>query len=54
VRSMGYAIDKHLVYIYSNYEILTGMTDVNGVKREYPQIYYAVEIGHYDLFIGLS
>jgi hypothetical protein len=54
VRSMGYAIDKHFVYIYDGHEILTGMTDANDVKREYPQVYYAAEIRDYDLFIGLS
>jgi hypothetical protein len=54
VGSMGYAIDKHPVYIYGGHEILTEMTDANGVKREYPQVYYAAEIGDYDLLIGLS
>jgi hypothetical protein len=51
---MGYAINKHPVYIYDGHEILTGITDVNGIKREYPQIYYAAKIGDYDFFIGLS
>ena len=51
---MGYAINKHPVYIYNNYEIRIGITDASDVKREYPQIYYAAEIGDYNLFIGLS
>jgi hypothetical protein len=54
VGNMGYAIDKHPIYIYDNHEILTGITDANNIKREYSQIYYAVKIGDYDLLIGLS
>jgi hypothetical protein len=54
VRNMGYAIDKHPIYIYGNHEILTEITDANSIKREYPQVYYAAEIGDYNLFIGLS
>jgi hypothetical protein len=54
VENIGYTIDKHPVYIYDNYEIFTGITDVNNVKREYFQVYYAAEIKDYDLFIGLS
>jgi hypothetical protein len=54
VKSMGYAINKHPIYIYNNHEILTGITDASNVKREYPQIYYAAEIGDYNLLIGLS
>jgi hypothetical protein len=51
---MGYAIDKYPVYIYNGHEIRTGITNASGVKREYLQVYYAAEIGDYDLFIGLS
>jgi hypothetical protein len=54
VRNMGYAINKHSVYIYGSHEIRTGITDASDIKREYPQAYYAAEIGDYDLFIGLS
>jgi hypothetical protein len=54
VRNIKYAIDKHPVYIYSGHEIRTKITDANDVKREYPQIYYAAEIGDYDFLIGLS
>jgi hypothetical protein len=50
VKSMGYTINKYPVYIYDSHEILTGITDVNNIKREYPQIYYAAEIGNYDFF----
>jgi hypothetical protein len=54
VRSMRYAIDKHFVYIYDNHEILTGITDVNGIKRKYFQVYYAAEIRDYNFLVGLS
>jgi hypothetical protein len=54
VGNMEYAIDKHPVYIYDSHEIHTEITDANGVKREYPQVYYAVEIKDYNLLIGLS
>jgi hypothetical protein len=54
VRNMGYAIDKHPVYIYGNHEIRTGITDASDIKREYFQVYYAAEIGDYNFFIGLS
>jgi hypothetical protein len=54
VGNIRYAIDKHPVYIYGDHEIRTGITDINNVKREYPQVYYAAEIEDYNLFIGLS
>jgi hypothetical protein len=54
VRNIGYAINKHPIYIYDSHEILTEMTDINNIKREYPQIYYAAEIGDYEFFIGSS
>jgi hypothetical protein len=36
VGNIGYAINKHPVYIYSGHEIRIKMTDANSVKREYP------------------
>jgi hypothetical protein len=54
VGNMGYAINKYPVYIYGGHEIRTEITDTNDIKREYFQVYYAIEIGDYDFFIGLS